>query len=357
MVAASPVITCLIAYYVEGDRGHLMDEHVFQRTDAMAYRGNCYSFQMPWGRIVENLSSFLEDDDSLSSLPHTEDVLAKTILFTLRIGNVTDLSKWLPAARIRPHVVLKLMCNLIDRKYQMCSGSPVAQKMKAQLKRQLDARYPEREEEKHLPEDQRNGYIPDAVYKAIVESLRECPGQAGSGVEQKNATPASAPDGMDAVLESLRPNFVQRDRDGRILEAKENREILALERLSRLAVKTQVGLVDQWKSEYPAFAFPFSIPRVVGGADYPLKKRFRRHSAAAVLTPWEHTRMHARRVDSNIKTDWNLVPAERNLTVKWDALCGDLLACKHSVDREKAGNVLAAELRDNATKLLSLIHI
>ena len=99
--------------------------------------------------------------------------------------------------------------------------------------------------------------------------------------------------------------------------------------------------------------FPFSIPRVVGGADYPLKTRFRRHREAAVLTPWECTRMHARRVESNIKSDWNLVPAQRNLTTKWDALCGDDVACKHAVDREKAGNVLSAELVDRKLQKVS----
>ena len=61
--------------------------------------------------------------------------------------------------------------------------------------------------------------------------------------------------------------------------------------------------------------------------------------------------MHARRVEPNLKSDWNLVPAQRNLTTKWDALCGDDVACKHAVDREKAGNVLSAELVDSATKL------
>ena len=61
--------------------------------------------------------------------------------------------------------------------------------------------------------------------------------------------------------------------------------------------------------------------------------------------------MHARRVESNIKTDWNLVPAQRNLTTKWDALCGDDVACKHNVDREKAGNVLAGELVESAKQL------
>ena len=97
--------------------------------------------------------------------------------------------------------------------------------------------------------------------------------------------------------------------------------------------KTGADLVDQWKSEFMALALPFSIPRVVGGADYPLKKRFRIYREAAVLTPWECTRMHARRVESNIKSDWNIVPAQKNLTTHWDAWCGDGVACKHAGGR------------------------
>ena len=53
-----------------------------------------------------------------------------------------------------------------------------------------------------------------------------------------------------------------------------------------LVAKTSVDLVDQWKTEFMALACPFSIPRVVGGADYPHKTRFRRHPEAAILSPW-----------------------------------------------------------------------
>ena len=110
---------------------------------------------MPWEKIIETLKTLLEDDDSWSTLPHDESILAKMVLFNLRIGNVTDLSKWLPAARIRPHVVLKLMCNLVDRKYPLCTGSRVAQQIGEQIREQLEAKFPEREA--HLPENQRQG--------------------------------------------------------------------------------------------------------------------------------------------------------------------------------------------------------
>ena len=90
------------------------------------------------------------------------------------------------------------------------------QNIKEQVKKQLYAKYPEREA--HLPEDQRRGYIPNAVLKAIQKGLSECPSAKASGVQQKNATPAEAPEDMDVVIETIRPSVLLPDRDGRIIE-------------------------------------------------------------------------------------------------------------------------------------------
>ena len=199
------------------------------------------------------------------------------------------------------------MFNLIDGKYPLCSESRVGQRIKEQVQKQLHEKFPEKEG--HLPEEERQGYIPDAVLKAITQSLRERPGSAVTGIHDNNATPAEAPDTMNAWFETRRPSVLFPDRDSRIIEPTGDRDIFALHKLSMLVAKTSVDLVDQWRTEFMALAFPFSIPRVVGGADYPWKVRFRRHREAAILTPWECTRMHARRVDSNLKSDWNLVPA------------------------------------------------
>ena len=215
-------------------------------------------------------------------------------------------------------------------------------------------KFPDREA--HLPEEQRQGYIPDAVVNAIRQAMRERPNEGKGNIHDKNATPAEAPGNMNTVIEALRPSILLPDRDSRLIERKENREILAFEKLSMLAAKTDVELIDQWNSDYLALAYPFTITRTVGGADFKCTKRFRRHPEAAILEPWKATQMHARRVDSNIRTDWNLVPAQRNLTTKWDALCGDNVACKHNVDREKPGNVLAAELVECATKLYEKLN-
>ena len=53
-----------------------------------------------------------------------------------------------------------------------------------------------------------------------------------------------------------------------------------------------------------------------------------------------------------------MVPAVRNLTLKWDALCGEEAACRHPVDKNTAGNVHAAEVTEAAEKLYKkLIHV
>ena len=52
-----------------------------------------------------------------------------------------------------------------------------------------------------------------------------------------------------------------------------------------------------------------------------------------------------------------MVPANRNLTLKWDALCGAEAACRHAVDNNTAGNVHAAEVTEAARNLYNkLMH-
>ena len=90
LAAASPILNCIVCYYVEGDRGHLLDENVFQRKNPMNVRGNAYSFAMPWEQIAAKLSQVVEGEVNWSELPQNEDLLAITVLFNVRIGNVAS---------------------------------------------------------------------------------------------------------------------------------------------------------------------------------------------------------------------------------------------------------------------------
>ena len=171
---------------------------------------------------MEKLETLLKDKD-WTSLPHDEHVLSKMVLFNLRIGNIVDLNKWLPTARLRPHVVLKLMWSLVDRKYPAYVGNVHAHRIKAQMQKLVEEKYPEREG--HLPEDEREGYIPTEVEKAIRTAMRDPPGEKeASGVNQKNATPPPAPERISAALTEIRPSVLLPDRDCKILENKESRD-------------------------------------------------------------------------------------------------------------------------------------
>ena len=146
--AASPIFTALITYYAEGDRGHLLDEVMHKPRGAYNVRGNCFSFHMPWDSILKQLGNVVVDDGH-EALPHPPHILRTMILFSLRLNNCDDFNTWMPQARLRPHVVLKLQYALIDAGYPFkLQDAP----LREAFRRQVEERYPETEA--HLPEDE-----------------------------------------------------------------------------------------------------------------------------------------------------------------------------------------------------------
>ena len=63
MAAVIPCWTSMIVYYVEGDHGHTMTEHVGKASYRTAVRGHCYSFIMPWEDIVRSMNACTTDGD------------------------------------------------------------------------------------------------------------------------------------------------------------------------------------------------------------------------------------------------------------------------------------------------------
>ena len=199
--AASPLFTALITYYVEGDKGHMLNVRQHKPQRAYACRGNVFSFHMPWEDIAKQLGA-ITAEETVEALPHDEQALSHMVLFSLRVGDVTDLNTWLPMARLRLHVVLQLLFALVDSGFVKLSSSRIVQQLKEKLQAQLAARYPEREEDKG------EGRIPPAVEAAIKKAMRAVPGVKESGVLHKHATPAAAPDSLQAVINELRPSSV-----------------------------------------------------------------------------------------------------------------------------------------------------
>ena len=154
--AASPLFTALMMYYVEGTKGHMLNVRQHKPQRAYACRGNVFSFHMPWEEIANQLGA-VTAEERVEALPHDQHALSHMVIFSLRVGDVKDLNKWLPMARLRPHVVLQLMFALVDAGFVKVSTFCIVQQLKAKLQAQLAARYPEHEA------DTGEGRIPPAV--------------------------------------------------------------------------------------------------------------------------------------------------------------------------------------------------
>ena len=115
---------------------------------------------------MEKLEAVTEEQ-AMEALPHTDSTLAQVLLFSLRIGEVGDLNKWLPMARLRPHVVLQLFFSLVDARFPFCKGSKTAQQLKLQFRKNVAARYPTARDEIHLPEHEREGKLPPAILELL----------------------------------------------------------------------------------------------------------------------------------------------------------------------------------------------
>ena len=127
-------------------------------------------------------------------------------------------------------MVLKLLFELVDRKYPLHHAERTILQLKERLRERLETMYPE--EEAHLPEEQREGHIPKAVWKAIEKSIRNLPDLGKTCIPQKHATPADAPDNIDVILETIRPSLVTGERDSETIVPKDYKEILQLRELA-----------------------------------------------------------------------------------------------------------------------------
>ena len=144
---------------------------------------------------------------------------------------------------------------------------------------------------------------------------------------------------------------------------KSTSKILVLSKHYEFRASTSNTMVNQWNADYLPLAFPFSLLRPVSGADllaHPSERRQKAHNGSLNFVrfePLEFLRSLSARLEGNVRGSWTLVPAVRNLTLKWDALCGQEAACRHAVDRHTAGSVHAAEVAEAAAKLYNkLMH-
>ena len=120
--AACPVWTSMVCYYLEADRGHLMDEDIHRADHRIAVRGNVSSFSMPWEEILATLDPTRDGHKTWGTLPHSKDTLRALVKISVKGMRHNEAIQWVSGAKIRPWVVTALLHHLIDLQHPMCTA-------------------------------------------------------------------------------------------------------------------------------------------------------------------------------------------------------------------------------------------
>ena len=159
MAVASPCWTLMLVYYVEGDRGHLINEKVGGQQWRTKVKGGACSFQMPWEDIVKDLQRNI-NDNGLTEIPRSAECIKYMLRVHLKVGKI-DFSRKLKQLHVRPFIVLQLLYYLIDQNHEVFRGKGAAIELKAKMRAAVEREYPETEPD--VPESQRQGHIPESL--------------------------------------------------------------------------------------------------------------------------------------------------------------------------------------------------
>ena len=202
--AAQPAWTTMMCFYIEGDRGHLLEETMFKSSFMSVVRGNVFSYHMPWEKILQ----FLErttTDDKLTLLPHDPEHLAHMVQLHMKIGSV-DMAKHIKEIKVRAHVVLKLGYQLIRAGHAAYIKSGNSDQLSAHMRaarRALRRRVRERYPSLGTPEDL-DGVVPPAVLRKV-EEVQGTQRKGCTLTQDKHATPAEGAKRCNEVFQGLRP--------------------------------------------------------------------------------------------------------------------------------------------------------
>ena len=103
--AACPVWTSMISFYLEADRGHVMEETLHRADQRLAIRGNVSAVSLPWEQIYGKFAD-MTPEHRLATLPHALPALRSMIHLTVKGMLHGEISDWVAGARVRPWVVV-----------------------------------------------------------------------------------------------------------------------------------------------------------------------------------------------------------------------------------------------------------
>ena len=89
-------------YYLEADRGNLIEEHLQRPEHRTAVRGNVSSFSIPWEEVLAALAPETRQNTSWERLPHPPHVLQAIVKVNVKGMLYNEAIEWVAGARIRP---------------------------------------------------------------------------------------------------------------------------------------------------------------------------------------------------------------------------------------------------------------
>ncbi|CAK9020583.1 unnamed protein product [Durusdinium trenchii] len=139
--AASPLWTSVVTYYVEADRGHLVEETLHRAEHRTAVRGNVSSFSLPWEEVLAAFAPEANTRMPWTKLPHEPKVMQQFVKITVKGMLHNEAIEWVAGARIRPWVVVALLQHLIDLQHPMCDNHISPEKAKEEVKQRVTQIY------------------------------------------------------------------------------------------------------------------------------------------------------------------------------------------------------------------------
>ena len=265
------------------------------------YKGQVFSAPMDWHCMIEQLED-MEKQDKLISVPVTGQVLAQRVKLAITAG-LTDLNQLVRQATIRRNIVVQLIRMHRD------SGNPDYQR--------VDMKTVERQA-KELAKGRDGKPTEDPVIPAeILDFLEEKPEDEPYLGVDKAATPAERTHSerqLQRNMERARPLILVAQRDSDANKDVEASRMNAFSEFATLEVRTGSNLEPQFDTPYFARMFNITMPRCVGGPDFPKIRRYRRTEPDApslVLTAF--AAMMASRCEAQIGHDWDFNPAVQSL--------------------------------------------
>ena len=275
--AVCPAWTTMICFYLEEDRGHLMNEEQFGTKHRVGVRGNVFSLPMPWADIMSSL--MLAVEGNTLTLPHPPHMLAHMVKLHLK-SNLLEVTRHMKEIRVRTHVLLRLGYDLIEAMHpafvkRSNAGAVLRadmQRIKLAYEGMVRKQYPEPEN----LDDRERGVLPDLVWRVVQDSVQAK--QKESPLFEKNATPPPGTMPTDSVFDAAQPQMVVMERDTAAGTNTEELGQAALTKHAEVQVQTGNQFINQFKPGYLQQAFPFDLYNSIGEIDYNSETRLRENT-------------------------------------------------------------------------------